>query len=63
MMDWNTYFATRHNSGQPIVRLLDPSIDRGGDRTGGSTSTGALIGRAISLTLIAGTLLYCYLIR
>lgn len=62
MMDWNTYFTTQNTTGGPIIRQIPPeSYDYGDDVD--ELSTGVLIGRAIGLALIAGTLLYFYLIR
>ncbi|AMK26074.1 MULTISPECIES: hypothetical protein [Sphingobium] len=59
MMDWNTYLTTRHNSGQPIIKLLDPAISYGTEQDDALRPTpGVQIGRVINVVLLLGLLLY-----
>lgn len=64
MMDWNTYLITKDTLNSPVIHQNDPHISYNTDDEDWSElSTGVLIGRAIGLALIAGTLLYFYLTR
>ena len=62
MMDWNTYLITKDTLNSPVIHQNDPHITYGIDDTDwGEIPTGILIGRAISLALIVGAVLYFYI--
>ena len=58
MMDWNTYLITKDTLSSPVVRQDDLSVSYSSDDDWSKLPLGVLIGRAVGLALIAGTLLY-----
>lgn len=65
MFDVETYLITKDTLSAPIIRHIEPQISHGYDASddGDEPSIGILIGQAISLLLILGTLLYFYFAR
>ena len=61
MMNWNTYLITKDTLSSAVVRQDDLPVSYSSDDDWSELPAGVLIGRAIGLALIAGTLLYFYL--